>query len=155
VIDEREELIKTLRATPLVLHRLLRDLPDEVVRARPAEGEWAIVEVVAHLGDTDERTIERTRRMLAEDQPTLAPYDQAALAVERDYLSMDLGDALARFAELRREHLELLAGLDDAGWQRTGRHGEHGVITVQRLAAHSAGEDGDHLAQIARLIPET
>lgn len=153
MIDEREELLKTLRATPFVLQRLLRDLPDEVVRARPAEGEWAVVEVVAHLADTDERTIERTRRMLTEEDPTLAPYDQAALAVERDYLSMDLADALARFAALRSEHVELLAGVDDVGWQRTGLHGEHGRITVQQLAAHSAGEDGDHLAQIARLIP--
>lgn len=49
--------------------------------------------------------------------------------------------------------MELLVGLDDAGWGRLGVHGEHGRITVQQLTAHSAGEDGDHLAQIARLVP--
>ena len=67
---------------------------------------------------------------------------------------MDLGQQLARFADLRGEQLTVLAGVDDGGWQRIGLHGEHGRITVQQLAAHTAGEDADHLAQIARLIPD-
>lgn len=155
MIDERHELLKTLRSTPLVVERLVRGLADDPVRSRPAEGEWAIIEVVAHLGDTDERTLERIRRMLEEDGPMLEPYDQAALAIERHYIGMDFDEQLARFADLRAEHVRLLEGLDDAGWQRSGIHGEHGRVTVQQLTAHSAGEDGDHLAQIARLIPGT
>jgi hypothetical protein len=153
MIDERHELLKTLRSTPLVVERLLRGLRDDEVRARPSEGEWAIIEVVAHLGDTDERTLDRIRRMLDEDEPMLEPYDQAALAIERNYIGMDLDQQLARFADLRAEHVRLLEALDDAGWRRSGIHGEHGRITVQQLTAHSAGEDGDHLTQIARLIP--
>lgn len=153
MIDEQHELLKTLRSTPLVVERLLRGLPDDQVRERPSEGEWAIIEVVAHLGDTDERTIERIRRILEEDEPMLEPYDQAALAVERNYIGMDLAEQVRRFADLRAEHVRLLEALDDAGWQRPGIHGEHGRVTVQQLTAHSAGEDGDHLAQIARLIP--
>jgi hypothetical protein len=153
MIDERHELLKTLRSTPLVVERLLRGLRDDEVRARPSEGEWAIIEVVAHLGDTDERTLDRIRRMLDEDEPMLEPYDQAALAIERNYIGMDLDQQLARFADLRAEHVRLLEALDDAGWRRSGIHGEHGRITVQQLTAHSTGEDGDHLTQIARLIP--
>lgn len=153
MIYERHELLKTLRSTPLVVERLVRGLLDAQVRRRPSEGEWAIIEVVAHLGDTDERTVERLRRMLAEDEPMLEPYDQAALAVERNYIGMDLAEQLGRFADVRAEHVRLLAALDDAGWLRSGIHGEHGRITVQQLTAHSAGEDGDHLGQIARLVP--
>jgi hypothetical protein len=152
MIDERHELLKTLRFTPLVVERLLRGLGADEVRARPAENEWAIIEVVAHLGDTDERTLERLRRVLEEDEPMLEPYDQAALAVERSYIEMDLDEQLTRFTDIRAEHVRLLEGLDDAGWQRSGIHGEHGRVTIQQLTAHSAGEDGDHLGQIARLI---
>lgn len=153
MISEREEILKTMRSTPLVLARLVRELPDAVLRQRPAEGEWAIVEVVAHLADTDERTLARTRRMLAEDEPTLEPYDPAVLAVEREYIRMDMAEQLARFADLRTTYTGLLDDLDDHGWNRLGHHGEHGAITVQQLAAHTAGEDGDHLAQIARMVP--
>lgn len=153
MIDERVEILKAFRAGPIVLRRLVRDLPDDVVRARPAPGEWAIVEVVAHLADTDERALARTRRMLDEDGPALAPYDPDSLAIERDYIGMELGAVLDRFEAIRTKHADLLASLDDAGWQRIGHHGEHGRIDVQKLAAHTAGEDADHLAQIARLIP--
>lgn len=47
----------------------------------------------------------------------------------------------------------LLRGLDDAGWQRPGIHEENGPITVQLYESHIAGEDSDHMAQIARLVP--
>lgn len=154
MISERNEILKALTAGPIVLRRLVRDLPDATVRARPAAGEWAIVEVVAHLADTDERSLARTRRMLTEDEPALEPYDPDELAIERGYIEMAIADELGRFEALRTEQVELLSGLTDDDWSRIGDHGEHGRITVQQLAAHTAGEDGDHFAQIARLIPE-
>ena len=77
VISERAEILKALRAGPIVLRRLVRDLPDATIRARPAPGEWTIVEVVAHLADTEERALGRTHRMLDEEEPALAPYDPA------------------------------------------------------------------------------
>ena len=153
MISEREELLKGLRGMPVVLRRLVGGLPDSAVRRRPADGVWAVVEVVAHLADTDERTLARLHRMLDEESPELPGYDQAALAEERGYLSMPLERELARFEGLRAEQVELLEALDDAGWARIGRHSEHGPISVQQLTAHTAGEDMDHLAQIARLIP--
>lgn len=153
MIDERLEILKGLRAGPVVLRALVRDLPDATLRTRPAAGEWAIVEVVAHLADTEERALARTRRMLDEDRPTLPPYDPHALSLERRYLQMDVGAELDRYAALRAESADLLESLDDAGWRRTGRHGEHGEITVEQLAAHTVGEDADHFVQISRLIP--
>ena len=152
MINERAELLKGMRAMPVVLRRLVRDLDDAAVRRRPAAGEWAIVEVVAHLADTDERVLGRLRRMLHEDRPALAAYDPAALAEERGYLGMSLEAELDRFAALREEQVSLLDGLPDDDWSRIGLHTEHGPITIQQLTAHTAGEDMDHLAQIANLI---
>lgn len=153
MITIRDEALKALRAGPVVLRRLVRDLTDEQLRTRPRDDEWAIVEVVAHLGDTDERTLARIRRMLVEDEPSLEPYDPAALAVERNYIAMNFEEQLERLASLRAEHVGLLESLDDADWARVGYHGEHGRVTVEGLTLHTAGEDSDHLAQIARMIP--
>jgi DinB family protein len=153
LISERAEILKALRAGLLVLRRLVRNLEDETLRSRPALGEWAIVEVVAHLADTEERALGRTQAMLDGDLPFLAAYDPDALAVERGYLGMDVAEQLDRFESLRGQQCELLAGLGDDAWLLQGRHEEHGTITVQQLAAHTAGEDADHFAQIARMIP--
>ena len=101
------------------------------LRRRPAPGEWAIIEDVAHLADTEERALGRVRRMLAEDHPQLEPFDQEALAVHRRYLELDLEQELARLEQLRGRHLAVLEALDAAGWERTGQHGEHGVMSVE------------------------
>jgi hypothetical protein len=152
MLDRRVEIVKTLRATPVVVRVLVAEVDDARLRRRPAPGEWAIIEVVAHLADTEERALGRVRRMLAEDDPELASFDQEALAEERHYLDVDLEGELTRLEQLRREHLAVLEGLDGAGWERTGRHGEHGELTVELYETHVAAEEVDHLAQIARLL---
>ena len=151
MLDRRGEIIKTLRATPVVLRALVDGVDDARLRRRPAPREWAIIEVVGHLADTEERALGRVRRMLAEDSPFLEPFDQEALAEQRHYLGLDLEEELARLEELRRQHLAELEALDGSGWARTGRHGEHGVMSVELYETHVAAEEVDHLAQIARL----
>jgi DinB superfamily len=150
MLDRRAEIIKTLRATPVVLRTLVGGVDDGRVRRRPAPGEWAIIEVVGHLADTEERALGRVRRMLAEEDPQLEPFDQEALAEQRR--DLDLEGELARLEQLRRQHLDLLEGLEGEGWERTGQHGEHGVMSVELYETHVAAEEVDHLAQIARLL---
>jgi hypothetical protein len=135
----------------VVVRALVDGVDDARLRRRPALGEWAIIEVVAHLADTEERALGRVRRMLAEDSPFLEPFDQEALAEERRYLDLELEGELARLEELRRQHLALLDGLDGWRWERTGRHGQHGRMSVELDETHVAAEEVDHLAQIARL----
>ena len=152
MLDLSEEILKSLRASPVILGALVAGLDDEQVRRRPAPGEWAVIEVVAHVADVDERAHTRLRRMLAEDNPFLPAFDQDALAVERGYIGMDLPEQVARYRQARAAHLADLAGLDRRQWQRTGRHEAAGDLTVQLYEAHVASEDVDHLAQIARLL---
>lgn len=153
MIRERAEYLKILRAAPVVLRALVRDLDDATLRARPAPAEWAIVEVVAHLADTEERALARIRRMLDEQRPELPGYDQEQLARDRRYIELEMGAELDRFAALRGETAGVLERLDDDGWRRVGIHSEHGPMTVEAYVSHLAGEDVDHLAQIARMIP--
>jgi hypothetical protein len=152
MLDCRAEILKTLRATPVVVRALVAGVDDAQLRRRPAPGEWAIIEVVSHLADTEERALGRVRRMLAEDNPQLEPFDQEALAKERQYLDLDLNQELARLEQLRREHVAILEALDAPGWQRTGRLGEHGELSVELYETHVAAEEVDTLAQIARLL---
>jgi DinB superfamily len=152
MLDRQAEIVKTLRATPAVLRALVGEIENDRLRTRPAAGEWAIIEVVGHLADTEERALDRVRRMLREDNPELEPFDQEALAEQRRYLDLDLEVELGRLEQLRRQHLAVLERLDVSGWERAGRHGEHGRVTVELYETHVAAEEVDHLAQIARLL---
>ena len=151
-IDPRLELRKSMAAVPIILRTLRGRFEDAALTRRPSPGEWAPVEVIAHLADGEDWALRRVKRMLAEQEPQLEPFDQAALAVERRYLELDADDELARFERLRAEHLAILDGLDDAGWQRTGVHGEHGRVTVELYESHVAAEEVDHLAQLSRIL---
>jgi DinB superfamily len=155
MLDRRVEIIKTLRATPVVLRALVAGVDEGQLRRRPAPGEWAIIEVVGHLADTEERALGRVRRMLAEDDPKLEPFDQEALAAQGRYLELDLQAELACLDQLRGQHLAVLERLDAPAWERTGRHGEHGTMSVELYETHVAAEEVDHLAQIARLLEAT
>lgn len=150
-IDTRLELRKSMRAVPDVLRALVASLDLGAVRRRPAEGEWAAVEIVAHLADGEDWALRRVKRMLAEDEPELEPFDQAALAIESRYIDLDIAEQMQRFERLRAEHLAILDGLDDAGWRRIGLHGEHGRMSVELYESHVAAEEVDHLAQLGRL----
>lgn len=152
MIDTRAEIMKCLRATPTVLRALLRDLDDGQLRARPATGAWAIVEVVGHIADTEERALGRVRLIVTETDPWIEPFDQEALAESRHYIDLDAIRELERFDDLRKQHLQALETLDDGGWKRTGRHGQHGEISIELYETHVAAEEVDHLAQIAHLI---
>jgi hypothetical protein len=151
-ISTRDELLKTMRATPIVLHALVRGFDRDALRRRPRADEWSAGEVICHLADTEERALARVRRMLHEDDPQLPGYDPAALAVERGYRELDFEAERSRYEQLRTDQLTLLKSLDDAGWRRSGRHSEHGPISVEAYTAHTAAEDVDHLAQIARAL---
>jgi hypothetical protein len=152
MLDRRVEIIKTLPATPVVLRALVEGIDDERLRRRPAPREWAIIEVVGHLADTEEQALARVRRILAEEDPVLEPFDQETLAEERHYIDLDLNQELDHLEQLRRQHVAVLEALDAPGWERTGRHGQHGELSVELYETHVAAEEVDHLAQIARLL---
>jgi hypothetical protein len=142
MLDRQGEILKTLRATPVVLRALVDRADDARLRRRPAPREWAIIEVVGHLADTEERALARVRRMLAEEDPELAPFDQEALAEQRHYLDLDLEEELARLEELRRQHLAELEALDGSGWARTGQAtdqaSQQGVNQTRRCSSTAA-----------------
>jgi hypothetical protein len=153
VIDPYAELIEINQTTPVILRTLVRGL-DRDAAHQAGEGEWAVIQVVAHLADAEERAVERVRVMSSENHPPLFGYDQEELAERRGYLEMDLSEQLDRFERLRTERVDALSALDDAGWSRIGNHDHYGPITIHDLMAHMAKHDAVHLAQIARLVDE-
>lgn len=152
MIDVTAEYRRMLAAAPEILSAVVAGVGPETARRRPEPGEWAVVEVVAHLADSDERSVERIERMASEHEPVLEPYDQDALAAEGRYRDRSLPAELDRFLASRRRHLQVLDRLGEADWARVGVHGEHGRMTVAGYVAHCAAEDVDHLAQIVRTL---
>jgi hypothetical protein len=148
-----QDLLDALRATPDTLTGLLAGVTQEQARkARGGDENWSVIEVLCHLRDAEEFSLQRVTRMRDHDNPEILSYDQEKLAVERNYAAQDLRSALAGFIALRRQHIAILEGLSPAGWERTGNHLEIGVITISAHTQHNVCHDAIHCAQIARQL---
>jgi len=150
---ERVEILATLRDLPEQVDAACEGLSDEQLRRRPAPDEWSLLEVLCHLRDAAEIEGTRIRRLVEEDEPLLEPYDQEALARERNYAGDDprrVRTALRAFWGGLAYQLEHLS---EEQWQRAGTHAERGRVTVASRAQLNAEHAQEHIGQL-RAITE-
>lgn len=149
--ENRTELINRYARGFAAVVGALENFPHEMLTRHFIQGKWSAAEIVQHLADSEMTSAIRLRKLLSEDFPVIAGYDQDVYAQKMRYNTRDIAPALLAFRAARETSLQLLEQLDEADWKRSGWHTEHGVYTVEMwleiYAAHAPG----HAAQIARL----
>jgi hypothetical protein len=137
---------------PAELRRLFEAATPEALASRPGPNEWSAVQIIRHLGDTEEIRHMRFDRMLAEenpiiDRPELPPGERST----EDGLAL-----LSRYERLRARAVERLSAMTETDWRRVGTQLPDPQVnrTVpsptsvlnesQKILRHSA----DHLQQI-------
>ena len=148
-----KDIIAVLARTPASLAALLEGLPDTWVNATEGGATWSPYDVVGHLIH-GERTdwIPRARHILSGEARPFDPFDRTAQLTESRGKS--LNELLSTFAELRRENVAALSGMDltDEDFGRKGLHPELGEVTLGQLLATWVVHDFDHVGQIARTM---
>jgi hypothetical protein len=153
--NSTKDLLDALRATPDTLTGLLAGVTQaEAHAAKGGDEGWSVVEVLCHLRDAEDFSLQRIKLMFEQDNPDIHPYDQEKLAIERDYASEDLHAALFAFIRLRQREIALLESLAPEDWERSGNHLEIGRITIFSHALHKVAHDAVHCAQIARQLSQ-
>src|SRR5512143_2155866 len=147
------DLIDALKATPETLTALLDGVSQsQAASARGGDEDWSVVEVICHLRDAEEISLQRMQAMRDTDNPPITGYDQEGLARQRNYKAQDLRSALAGFIAFREKYLTGLQALRPDDWERPGAHNEFGRITILEHTVHHACHDAIHCAQIARQL---
>jgi hypothetical protein len=135
--------------TSVRLKELAGRLPQEQLAMRAPQGKWNAREIVAHLADCDLVFGFRLRQTLAEDNPTLQPFDQDRWA-ER-YANVDFKSALALFLAVRHANLLLIESATEADRKRQATHPERGAMTFWTVVETMAGHDVNHLQQLEKV----
>ncbi len=141
-------LEEIVAATPREIAECLKAIgADE--QKRPAPGKWSAAEIVCHLADCEIVFAFRLRQTLAEDNPTIQPFDQDHWA--RIYSGVPAALALESFSALRKWNLQVIRDALPANAARKMTHPERGAMTFQTIVETMAGHDLNHLAQLRRL----
>jgi DinB superfamily len=115
----------------------------------PAPGKWSAAEIVCHLADCELVFGFRLRQTLAEDGPTIQPFDQEKWAAI--YPGIPAADAQEAFATLRNWNLRMIRAALPAAANRPVTHPERGAMTFQTIVETMAGHDLNHLGQLRRI----
>ena len=93
-------------------------------------GRWSIQQVVIHCVDSDLVSVDRLKRMIAEDNPMLIGYDENKFAANLFYDAQPADEAIALLDANRKLFTNVLVKLADNAWNRKGTHNERGELTV-------------------------
>jgi len=146
------ESIERLDAMPEFLSAAIDAVAPADLASQPGPGEFSLVEHACHLRDLErEGYLVRVRRMLAEREPALEPFDGDAVAAARDYPSQDARQAAREFAEARHELTALIAPLTPEQLRLEGTFGDRRVCFADVIAM-MVGHDAEHRAEIERLM---
>lgn len=127
------ELIDRFEAGGPKLRQACAGLSREDVFARPGPGAWSIQELVVHMSDMDALAIDRMKRVITQDNPTLL-YAHEGAYIERLFPhEQSLDDALTLFEVGRRQMARTLRKLSAETFDRIGTHDQAGRLTLRDL----------------------
>ena len=145
----RRSLVERYKDGYRVVTAALAGISEGELGARPGPGEWTPREVVHHLADSEMTSAIRLRRLIAEDRPTIAGYDEQEFA-RRLHYDRPIEPSLEALRAARSSTADILERLTEAEWGREGTHSESGRYTVEDWLRIYAAHAHDHAEQIGR-----
>ena len=146
-----DALLAIFEAAPERLRAVLANLTEEDLRSHPIPGKWSILEIVAHLADSEMIGAGRIRFAIAEPGAPVPNYEEAVWARElayNDYNADRLQATIALFAALRATSAALFRSTASHLWANAAMHSKYGALTVRRLLEIYAEHPERHIGQI-------
>jgi len=146
-MTDRTALLERYRTGSDAVDAALAGITGEELDRVPHDGGWTARQVAHHLADSEAMAYTRLRRLLADDDPRIAGYDEPRWA-ERLHYDRPIGEALAVMQAVRAASLALLEALAPDEWERSGIHSESGAYSVDRWLEIYAAHPHEHATQI-------
>lgn len=115
---------------------------------KPANKEWSIVEIIGHLIDIDDVTINRINQALVQDQPVIQKFDQDASVAEKRYQESDIRDTLLAFIKQRNLTVQQLLELSPDQLARMAQDINIGGVSILQIVEQLTQHDDVHWQQL-------
>ena len=151
-MDTVTAVVDALERAPRIVVPLVREVPQAILKRRPAPRRWSAHEHACHLAVVHALFFERLDFMLAHPAPVITPYDPGTQDADDRLLRLDLDESLDRFVRDRARLVERLRALAPADWARTAEHGEYNRYSVFIMFRHLALHDFLHAYRVEELL---
>ena len=118
------------------------------VTARPRDDMWSPLEYGCHVRDVFRVYTGRVRRMLDEDGPHYANWDQDQTAVDEDYPSQEPSIVADQIDQTGRTLADLFDSVQPEQWQRTGFRSDGAAFTIDTISRYFIHDIVHHLHDI-------
>jgi uncharacterized damage-inducible protein DinB len=142
--------LDVIAKTPATLQALVMKASAPQLTKPSAPGKWSVREILCHLADCELVFGFRLRQTVAEDNPTIQPFDQDHWAT--NYSRMDASQALSVFSAFRDWNIAFIRASGPEAMQRKTTHPERGAMTFQTIVETMGGHDINHLKQVEGLL---
>lgn len=150
-----DQILTVLDDTPDRLGAVTGGIAERQLSSPPADGEWSIVEVLAHLRSCSDVWGGAIETIVAEDHPTIKAVSPRTWIESTDYRDRKFRPSLEAFATQRARHLALLRSLESSGWSRAATVTGGGApleLTVHSYADRWARHERTHCKQVERTV---
>jgi uncharacterized damage-inducible protein DinB len=149
--EQRQRFIDDIAAAPNRLRKAIAGLSSEQLETPYRPGGWSVRQVVHHVPESHMNSYVRFKLALTEDSPTIKPYDEALWAQLEDVRTTPLEVSLALLESLHTRWVTLLRSLSAKDFERTFRHPEIGLVSLDKNLALYAWHGAHHVAHITGL----
>ena len=149
--QERRDMIAKIRQLPDQIESAVRGLNDQQLNTPYGPGKWTPRQVVHHVADSHMNAFIRMKLVLAEDKPTLKPYNQEHWAEFHDASAIPVASSLAIIRGVQDRMAIMLDQVKDSDWSRAAQHPERGQITLDDLLTLYSRHGEKHCGQITGL----
>jgi len=148
----RETFVNLIETTPIALRNAVQGLDDQQLDTPYRPGGWTIRQVVHHLPDSHMNAYIRFKLALTEQQPTIRPYDEALWAQISDALSGPVQLSVDLLTCLHARWIISIRSLPASAFDRTFKHPDLGVMSLNQQLALYAWHGPHHVAHITNLV---
>ena len=121
-MNDSTALISSLETSPLVIIPLIREVPPEILKRRPAPQKWSAYEHAVHLSQSDSAFRARLDLILSTPDPIIKTIENSLEDEAGAMLEVDLDESLDRYVRERASLVERLKQLTPEQWHKTAVH---------------------------------
>jgi uncharacterized damage-inducible protein DinB len=148
---ERQNFLKDVEEAPAKLKAAVQGLSEKQLDTPYREGGWTVRQVVHHVPDSHLNSYIRFKWALTEDEPTIKAYYEDRWAELQDSKTTPIQVSLTLLECLHQRWTNLLRSFQADDWNKTLRHPELGVMTLDKMLALYAWHGRHHVAHITAL----